>query len=57
MSIYREFALFYAKGPYPEFSRTVAELLPQVLDRQALHVRHEHPLWIGGELAAPSLHH
>jgi SAM-dependent methyltransferase len=33
MSIYREFAPFYAKGPYPEFSRTVAELLTRVLER------------------------
>jgi SAM-dependent methyltransferase len=33
MSIYCEFALFYAKGPYSEFSRTVVELLPQVLER------------------------
>lgn len=33
MSIYRGFALFYAKGPYPEYSRGMAELLPQALER------------------------
>lgn len=33
MAIYREFARFYASGPYPEYSRRMAELLPGVLER------------------------
>ncbi|MCR4405174.1 MAG: class I SAM-dependent methyltransferase [Candidatus Acetothermia bacterium] len=33
MAIYREFARFYAAGPYPEYSRRMAELLPAVLER------------------------
>jgi len=33
MSIYREFARFYSWGPYPDYSRRMAELLPQVLER------------------------
>lgn len=33
MSIYAKFAQFYAKGPYPEFSKRVAELLPGILER------------------------
>lgn len=33
MAIYREFARFYASGPYPEYSRRMAELLPAVLER------------------------
>jgi len=32
-SIYNRFACFYAQGPYPEFSRRMAELLPAVLER------------------------
>jgi len=31
--IYAGFARFYTKGPYPEYSRTMAELLPRVLER------------------------
>jgi len=33
MRIYREFARFYARGPYPEYSRTMSQLLPRVLER------------------------
>ncbi|MEM1684425.1 MAG: class I SAM-dependent methyltransferase [Thermosphaera sp.] len=33
VTIYREFARFYASGPYPEYSRRMAELLPAVLER------------------------
>ena len=33
MGIYAEFAQIYAKGPYPEFSKRVAELLPGILER------------------------
>jgi 2-polyprenyl-3-methyl-5-hydroxy-6-metoxy-1,4-benzoquinol methylase len=33
MSIYAEFAQFYAKGLYPEFSKRVAQLLPSILER------------------------
>jgi SAM-dependent methyltransferase len=33
MKIYGEFARFYARGPYPEYSRAMAELLPRVLER------------------------
>lgn len=33
MAIYKGFARFYARGPYPEFSRTVADLLPRVLEK------------------------
>jgi len=33
MGIYAEFARFYTEGPYPEFSRRMAELLPVVLER------------------------
>lgn len=33
MAIYRDFARFYAAGPYPDFSRRMAELLPGVLER------------------------
>lgn len=33
MGIYQAFAEFYTKGPYPNFSRRVAELLPSVLER------------------------
>jgi len=33
MSIYREFACFYSWGPYPDYSRRMAELLPSVLER------------------------
>jgi len=36
MGLYREFALLYTKGPYPEYSRRVAELLPRVLERFGL---------------------
>lgn len=32
-AIYREFARFYASGPYPEYSRRMAELLPAVPER------------------------
>ncbi|MGA9350626.1 MAG: class I SAM-dependent methyltransferase [Anaerolineae bacterium] len=32
MSIYEEFAYFYAKGPYLRYSERVAELLPAVLE-------------------------
>jgi len=39
MGLYREFALLYAKGPYPEYSRRVAELLPRVLERFGLNPR------------------
>lgn len=35
MKIYREFALFYARG-YQNLSRTIAEPLPQVLERFGL---------------------
>ena len=33
MGLYREFALLYTKGPYPEYSRRVAKLLPSILER------------------------
>jgi len=33
MTIYREFARFYACGAYPDYSRRMAELLPPVLER------------------------
>lgn len=33
MEIYQKFARFYAAGPYPEYSRRMAELLPPVLER------------------------
>jgi len=33
VGIYRGFARLYARGPYPEYSRGVAELLPRVLER------------------------
>ena len=33
MSIYEEFAYFYAKGPYLQYSEIMVELLPTVLDR------------------------
>ncbi len=33
MGIYHEFARFYTCGPYPEYSRAMAELLPRVLER------------------------
>jgi len=33
MSIYERFAYFYAKGPYPQYSERMAELLPSVLER------------------------
>ncbi|MBM4464041.1 MAG: class I SAM-dependent methyltransferase [Chloroflexi bacterium] len=33
MSIYDEFAYFYAQGPYLQFSERMAELLPAVLER------------------------
>ncbi len=33
MSIYNKFAYFYVQGPYLEFSRKMAELLPAVLKR------------------------
>lgn len=33
MSIYERFAYFYAKGPYPQYSERMAELLPAVLER------------------------
>ncbi len=33
MSIYERFAYFYAKGPYPQYSRRMVELLPPVLQR------------------------
>lgn len=33
MSVYEKFAHFYAKGPYPQYSKRMAELLPTVLQR------------------------
>ena len=33
METYREFARFYAAGPYPEYSQRMVEFLPQVLER------------------------
>jgi ubiquinone/menaquinone biosynthesis C-methylase UbiE len=33
LSIYREFASLYAAGQYPEFSATVAQILPSILRR------------------------
>ena len=33
MGIYEEFACIYAKGPWPEYSAAVAELLPATLER------------------------
>jgi ubiquinone/menaquinone biosynthesis C-methylase UbiE len=33
MTIYEKFAHFYAKGPYPQYSQRMAELLPSVLER------------------------
>lgn len=33
MSVYRKFARFYAKGPYPQYSERMAEALPSVLER------------------------
>lgn len=33
MSIYARFAYFYAKGPYPQYSEGMAELLPAALER------------------------
>ncbi len=35
MSIYEEFAYFYTKGLYPQYSEKMAELLPAVLERFA----------------------
>ncbi len=35
MSIYERFAYFYAKGPYPQYSERMVELLPTVLERFA----------------------
>ena len=36
MSIYERFAYFYARGPYPQYSRRMVELLPPVLERFGL---------------------
>src|SRR4030042_6407587 len=33
MSIYEKFAYFYTKGPYPQYSERMAELLPSVPER------------------------
>jgi ubiquinone/menaquinone biosynthesis C-methylase UbiE len=33
MGIYEKFAYLYAKGPYPQYSEKMAELLPAVLER------------------------
>lgn len=33
MSIYERFAYFYAKGPYPQYSGRMVELLPTMLER------------------------
>ena len=42
MSLYSESALFCAKGPYPEFSKTVAELLPSATWGQILNLLHRY---------------
>jgi len=33
MNIYEKFAYFYARGPYPQYSERMAELLPSLLER------------------------
>ena len=33
MSTYEKFAYFYTKGPYPQYTERMAELLPAVLER------------------------
>jgi ubiquinone/menaquinone biosynthesis C-methylase UbiE len=37
MELYHSFAPFYAKGPYPDYSKRMAELLPEILNKFNTH--------------------